>query len=117
MDFETMIATAQSVLSDVHDHPATIPQPQVTLLYTANGNLYTSVNDVSGEIATVLRREQDTLVLQMVTLWLDGTLDVPSWNFRKALLALNPQNAEAQMLLQGQDTPHAKRIRDTLPPV
>lgn len=117
MDFETMIATARSILFEVHDHPATIPQPQVTLVYTANGNLYTTVNDIRGEIAATLRSEQDTLVLRLVTLWQDGTLDVPSWNFRKALLDLNPQNAGAEILLQGQDAPHVKRIKDTLPPV
>lgn len=82
---------------------------QTVLLLTEKGSLCTLIMEerpVYRELDTFLetrKGEADTRILYLLCLWRDGSLDVPSAELRKALLALNPGNSRARVLLNGGD--------------
>ena len=97
---------------------------QVIALKTVKGNLYSAVNhritegDYRGEDACLqqLREQNDTRVLAILALWNTHSLEVTSAHFNLGLTALDPENEEARIFLQGRDCIMAKRLKVALPP-
>ena len=58
---------------------------------------------------------KDDIVISLICCWSNGAFDMPSYNFRKKLCELNPNNETAQMLLNGEKAFNLKSIRDTFP--
>lgn len=75
---------------------------QVIVLRTAKGDTYSCFEGTDQEDAllNILRENNDTLISAMVSIWHNGNLDIPSLRLRKAVLNLNPRNAEAQIIVQ-----------------
>ena len=92
-----------------------LPAPQVTVLLTANDAVYVAVNDVDGAICETLKHESDTKVVRMLTMWKDGGVDLSSYRFRLALVEMNACNADAAIVLRGENGLHTKRLGATLP--
>lgn len=101
MTFEQMLALANEALRDMHTVPAGLPSPQVTVLVSATGQIYTAKNDISGAVLNELNG--DTHIIKLLTLWKSGAVDVAAHAFRAALLAADPKNRETQVLLQGEE--------------
>ena len=83
---------------------------QVTALQSAKGGIYVFSSrdwtDSAPEEALLrtLRDSGDTEIELLVCLWRDGMcLDLPSMRFRQALTALDERNAEALILMNGED--------------
>ena len=92
-----------------------LPAPQVTVLLTSNDALYVAVNDVDGAICETLKHENDTKVVRMLTMWKDGGVDLSSYRFRVALVEMNACNADAAIILQGENGLHTKTLGATMP--
>ena len=108
MTFEQLLTTAGEKLKDITTFPAGLPAPQVTVLLSTEGQLYTTLNDTTGEVVKELKT--DTHISKMLTVWKGGEVDVAAWRLRAALLELDPQNGETEVLLQGDDDYIVKRL-------
>ena len=97
---------------------------QVIVLRTVNGNLYSVVNrcifdgDHREEDACLrqLREENDTQVLSILAMGDAHWPEVTSAHFNLGLIALNPENEDARIFLQGRDCIIVRRLKIVLPP-
>lgn len=62
-----------------------------------------------------LIQNQDTRLEKLVCLWANGEIDVPSFDFRRRLCALNDSNRTAKILLQSAEGYLIKTLSETLP--
>ena len=93
---------------------------QCIALLTSRGRLYTEViadalSDAHSDEARLLDRlsaDGDTTAAKLVCMWHEGSVDAPSWAFRSMLTALDPANAETEMLLIGKNGYLTYRIRE-----
>ena len=95
-------------------------QKQVLILQTANNKIYEAIMDLSSDADVEEQKlfnviENKDTIIRLICCWANGAFDMPSYNFRKKLCELNPNNKTAQMLLNGEKTFILKSIRDTFP--
>lgn len=117
-EFILLRSYAETLLSDNPD------TQQVIVLKTVKGNLYFIVNhsitdgDHQDEDACLqtLREKDDTQVLSILALWDNHSPEVTSAHFNLGLIALNPENEDARIFLQGRECIMAKRLKVVLPP-
>ena len=100
---------------------------QVIALETAGGKRYSFVNrrilsgDCSDEeqFLQMLRETGDTHVIRIVCLWVGIELamafDIPSYNFRMALIHINPENMETAVPVCGGYGHFVKRFKNLMP--
>jgi hypothetical protein len=112
---EEMLRIAKDMLGEIDETIDGLPAAQITVLLSANNRIYIAVNDIDGSICNILKREHDTQIVKLLTLWKDGSVDVPSFDFRKALAQMNAANCDADVILQGQAGYLAKKLAATLP--
>ena len=86
----------------------------MTVLYSVNKKYYVAVNDVDGSICDELIAQNDTKILKMLTMWKIGGVDLSAYNFRRALVELNQENNNAEMVLQGKDSLIVKKLSVTM---
>ncbi len=110
--FEEMIKIAKHKLDAINEVINGLPAPQVTVLLTNNGNIYISVNDVEGTICEELKSNNNTKVVKMLTMWKDGTIDLPSVKLRKALVNIDEYNNNTDIILQGKDSYLTKKLAE-----
>ena len=97
---------------------------QVIVLRTIQGNLYSVVNrrildgDYREEDACLrqLREKDDTQVLSILAMGDAHWPEVTSTHFNLGLIALNPENDDARIFLQGREGIMVKRLKIVLPP-
>lgn len=97
---------------------------QVIVLRTVKGNLHAVVircifdGNHREEDACLrqLREENDTQVLSILAMGDAHWPEVPSAHFNLGLVALNPENEDARIFLQGRDCIMSKRLKVVLPP-
>lgn len=97
---------------------------QVIVLRTIKGNLYSVVNrcifdgDHREEDACLqqLSEKDDTQVLSILAMGDAHWPEVTSTHFNLGLIALNPENDDARIFLQGRECIMAKRLKVVLPP-
>jgi len=97
---------------------------QVIVLRTIKGNLYSVVNrcifdgDHREEDACLgqLREKDDTQVLSILAMGDARWPEVTSTHFNLGLIALNPENDDARIFLQGREGIMVKRLKVVLPP-
>lgn len=99
MKLEDMHAKAMETVLRLEQTVPGWPEPQVTVLLTAKDHTFIVEND-DGSIFEILKSQNDTQIRKMITVWKDGSVDLPSYAFRKALLELNHANSDAEILLQ-----------------
>ena len=85
-----------------------LPMPQVWVLLSGAGRLYCVKNDDIQTLLSLLKEYDDTVITKWVTLWggPSGVLppvDLPSDAARKAILSLDPSNAQTSILLRGEN--------------
>ena len=83
----------------------------VYVLETASGNIHTVVNNDFQKTLDTMAQTNDTVVAKMVAMWQEGSVDVPSYAFRKALLAMNPANGQTEVILRTERGYITKAIR------
>ena len=113
--FEEMFQAAADKLAAVTERVDGLPAPQVTVLLTNNDTIYVAVNDVDGAICEELKQDKNTKIVRMLTMWKEGRIDVPSFRFRKALVSLDEENNNTDVILQGTDGYVMKKLAGTIP--
>ena len=113
--FEEMIRIAKSKLATIDELVEGLPAPQVTVLLSDNNNIYVAVNDADGTICEELKRDKNTKIIQMLTMWKDGGIDLSSINFRKALVKMDEKNNNTDIILQGKESYSIKKLAITIP--
>ena len=102
--FEQMKKTAEAELSKA----ATGQHVQAVVLLSAKGNEYSTLikNALSKEKADEtaflegIKNVNDTEICYVLCMWqADKCIDIPSFDFRKLLCALNPKNTEALLFV------------------
>ncbi len=101
-----MFAIANAELANLNEKIERLPAPQVIVLLTDSDRFYVAVNDVDGTVCETMKREKDTKVVRILAMWKDGSIDLPSFDFRKALIQINGINGI-----------HIRTLETTLPPV
>ena len=81
---------------------------QVIVVRTNSKKIYHFVNhgiSIEEEMQFIgfLRKNNDTIITELLCLWSSKELDVPSWNFRTLLMELHPNNKKAKLVLQGKE--------------
>lgn len=112
--FEKMISIAKSKLTAINENINGLPSPQVTVLLTDKNNIYVAVNDVDGSICEELKRDKNTKIVKMLTMWKDGCIDLSSIGFRKALIKMNDYNNNTDIILQGKEDYIIKKLAITI---
>ena len=113
--FEEMIRIAKNKLATIDELVEGLPAPQVTVLLSDNNNIYVAVNDAVGTICEELKRDKNTKIIQMLTVWKDGGIDLSSINFRKALVKMDEENNNTDIVLQGEESCSIKKLAITIP--
>ncbi len=113
--FEEMTSIAKSRLTDLNENTHGLPSPQVTVLLSGNDRIYVAVNDIDGTICDELKCDKNTKIVKMLTMWKDGSVDLSSIGFRKALIKLDKANNNTEIILQGKDGFLIKRLAETIP--
>ena len=107
---DKMFAIATDRLSHLDVCIEALPAPQVTVLLSKQGNTYVTENDMDGAICAQLRENGDTQIIKSLTVWKGGQIDLPSYQFRKALLVLDERNSDAELILQGKGGVITKKL-------
>lgn len=113
--FEELFEIAKNKLAGIDEPVVGFPEPQATVLFTYNKNFYVAVNDMDGFICEELKGKNDTKIVHVLTMWKSGQIDLPSFQFRKALVALDQYNYDIDILLQGNDGYIIKKLWETMP--
>ena len=113
--FEEMFNIARNKLENINEVVEGLPAPQVTVLYTNKNNIYVAVNDGDGTICKKLKNADDTKIIRMLTMWKDGGIDLSSINFRKALIKMDEENNNTDIILQGKESYLIKKLAVTIP--
>ena len=82
---------------------------------TAGGEIHTFLYefpspDAYGRILAALNGS----AAYLVTVWKDGTVDLPAYELREKLIAADPRNADAKLLLQGEGYLNIRSIGSTM---
>ena len=112
--FEEMFNVARNKIANINEIIDGLPAPQVTVLLTDNNNIYIAVNDVDGLICKKLKNAEDTKIVRMLTMWKDGQIDLSSIKFRNALIEMNEQNSNTDIILQGKEDYLIKKLAVTI---
>ena len=99
-EFELLVEKAEKCILE---YPTA---EQVIVVKTAKSNVRFFANNVLGEkyeeekmFIQKLIEEDDIIILSMVCMWNDSSVDFPSMNFRKLLLKISEQNKYTKMYL------------------
>ena len=102
--FDKMMQTAVHMLKDAPNTRLT----QVIVLLTSKGKEYSAiVEDVLSDekiaekaLIKEMRKDGDTELRYMMALWKSGScVDLPSYDFRKMLCRMNPENKNAAIFM------------------
>ena len=113
--FEEMFNIARNKLENINEVVEGLPAPQVTVLLSDKNTIYVAVNDGDGTICEELKRDKNTKIIQMLTMWKDGGIDLSSINFRKALIKMDEENNNTDIILQGKGSYLIKKLAVTIP--
>ncbi len=108
-----LLHLAKNTLSNMEQMVGSLPEPQVSVLATEK-NVYIAKNDVEGSICNELVCQNDTKIVNILTMWKNGQVDLPSFAFRKAVLAMNSKNKDTDILLQSAEGFVVKKLSETM---
>lgn len=114
ISFSKLLSCAEKVLQNCPKAEITF----VTAVKTGQGQIYTAVSTASlsdEQILQAMTQQQDTKAEYLLTIWKVGCLDIPSLGLREKLIALNEENADALLLLQGEGGYVVRTIGSTMP--
>jgi len=118
MNISEMYDAAMKLLETMNDAPFPLPEPQITVLLGESGQEYFAPNDVTGDICVQLKKAGETAVLNTITVWKNGSIDLPSITFRRALCLWNRRSLTASVVMSidtENSTIRMKQLIGTLP--
>ncbi len=96
----------------------------VVVMLTAKGSVacvpfqdLNSAIDAEGAVKALLeiKKNEDSKIERLICMWHEGSIDLPSFAFREALLSVDRTNFSAQMLLNGSNGYIVKTVEATMP--
>ena len=93
------------------------------VMLTSGGTIYSisfqdmnSACDAEGAMKFLIEKKKsgDSKIEKMICMWHDGGIDLPSFAFREALLAVDSKNLSTQMLLNGFEGYVVKTVKVTM---
>ena len=112
--FNDLLSFAKEILSKVNQIKEGLQESQAIVFTTAKSYTYISVVDTPQEICSQLISDNDTRILKLLTMWKTGQVDLPSLAFRKAILEMNSENKDTNILLQGKEGFIIKKLSETM---
>ena len=61
------------------------------------------------------KKNRDAKIERLICMWHDGSIDLPSFAFREALVAAESSNLSAKILLGGLNGYVVKTVKETMP--
>lgn len=113
--FDKLLKTAVKALENVSETPKGCPMPQAAALLASSGKIYTAVNDLSGDICSGLRENGEEKLEKIVTVWKNGSVDLPSLEFRRALCAWRESSLNTEIMFTAGGERLIKPLRATMP--
>lgn len=101
MTNEELMAVAVEALKTAPEPPAHkswLRGPEVYVVETKGGKVHTVINDEFKGLLDTLRAENDTAVTTLFAVLRENEFEIPSFNFHKALLLLDPANRDAEWI-------------------
>lgn len=90
----------------------------ITLVRTAKGREYrfpfTFDKPFIPQVVAALTEAEDTHILQLIHVWKNHCLDIPSYSLRQALMALHPENKNARLMLAGENSFTILTVSETM---
>ena len=118
VEYAALIQRAQKLLEPITDREANLWK-QALVIQTSDQTIRETLLDWppndEEQMAFLDAIGRDTAVIRLICYWLDGGLDLPSYDFREALRGLHPNNRDAEMLLIGTQGFVVKPISACLP--
>ena len=111
--FDDLLNYAKDVLSKTNHVHKGFPEPQVIVFTTTKCSTYISADNTIDDICSELISKQDTKISNLVAMWKNGQVDLPSLAFRKAILEMNSENKDTNILLQGKEGLIVKKLFET----
>ena len=111
--FDILLNLAKDTLLSLNETVVGIPASQVSVICTDKNNTYIAKNDIDGSICDQLISNDDTRIVKLLTIWKNGQVDLPSLAFRKAILEMNSENKDTNILLQGKEGLIVKKLFET----
>lgn len=117
-EFDGLVTTAKDALKFIKPEDMT----QAVVFKTSLGNVYHTVIQNTGEdkesdkLLAQMKKNEDTHITEMVCVWHEGSVDLPSYDLRVKLLSLNPKNKDSLVLLQGLEKYIVKELDKLMPP-
>ena len=111
--FNDLLSFAKEILSKANQIKEGLQESQAIVFTTAKSYTYVSVGDTPQEICSQLISDNDTRILKLLTMWKNGQVDLPSLAFRKAILEMNIENKDTNILLQGKEGLIVKKLFET----
>lgn len=117
-EFAKLASIAQGELEKTN---AAGSMAQAVVFKTVKGNIYhTVIGDTladteSDVLLKEMRQKSDTHIESIVCCWCEGSVDMPSFDLRQRLLALDRRNKNALILLQGLDKYIVKELENLMP--
>ena len=94
------------------------------VMLTAKGTVYSvsfqnghSAIEAEGVMKLFIEKKKnsDAKIERLICMWHDGSIDLPSFAFREALVAIDSKNLSTQMLLNGLNGYVVKTVKATMP--
>jgi len=101
-----------------------LSEGEVVVMLVANGSvIYIPFHDLSSSVneksvlkaLLKIKKNEDTKIDRLICMWHDGSIDLPSFAFREALLSVDRTNFSTKILLNGLTGHIIKTVRDTMP--
>ena len=116
--FDQMMQTAVHKLKDEPETGMT----QAIVLLTSKGKEYSAIiEDVLSEekiaekaLIKEMCKDNDTELRYILTVWKNGCVDIPSYDFRKMLCRMNLENKNTAIFLMGEAGYHVKSLDTTM---
>ncbi len=91
---------------------AVVPGAPATAVQLPDGTVCVSADPLGEDLLSGLKGEP---VEKLLCLWADGTIDLPSFALRQALLEQNPRNGDALVVLRSLEGYTLRSLSSTMP--
>ncbi len=112
--FDDLINLAKDTLSKRNKVRDGLPVPQAVVFTTDKSYTYVSIDDTVEDICRKLVSNHDTRIMKLLVMWKNQEIDLPSLALRKAIVEMNAENKDTNILLQGTNGFIVKKLSETL---
>lgn len=120
---DNLDAQWQMLLDRAGKEAASLSDGNTVVMLTSGGTVHSisfrdmnSACDAEGAMKFLLEKKKsgDSKIEKLICMWHDGGIDIPSFAFREALLAVDSKNLSTQMLLNGFEGYVVKTVKVTM---